>query len=165
MNKQGLINYLVKYNGVIFVAIASFCLFTGNIVTTYIFSIIYSALVIISIPGSFAMILMPSRVGIRMAIRFDEEGHKDIDISVWDTYMKNCENRFGELHIWLDLVTYLALLTMFIAAGVYFAFYISISCTIMLEAGRWKLYKVIKDKKTTWGAAAYLHEIQEFLKQ
>lgn len=149
----------------IIVIAAPFCLFTGSIVMAYAYLILYSALVIIGTLFSALAVFVPERVGMRMALGLDEKGHKGIDISVWDTYIKNYENRYGSLRNWLYIGVELILIAMFISAGAYLVVYIVIFSIIVKEASLWRVYKAMKRKKTIWKVAAFLHGIQESFEQ
>jgi len=165
MDKQTLMKFITKNTAVILAIICLFCLFAGNSATTGIYTVAYVLLTLIAMPSYFLMLFWPTKMGIRMSICLNKKDQKDIDISVWDAYVEKYENRYSSLHSWIDLAAHLSILAMFMAAEIWFVVYMDIICTAMGEAATWRLYKTIKNKKTMWGAAAFLHDIQESFKQ
>jgi len=164
MNKQIPMRFITKYCTVVFAVICLFCLFSGNSIATHIYTIAYVLLTLIVIPSYFLMIFTPRKMGMRMSICLDKKGQKDINISVWDTYIKKYENRYSHLSNWINLAAHFSILAMFMIAEIWFVVYLDIICTAVGEVAAWRLYKTIRDNKTTWGAASFLLQIQEACK-
>jgi len=164
MDKQILMKFITKYDAVILAVTCLFCLFAGNSTATGIYTGVYILLTLITIPTYFLILFWPTKTGMRMSICLNKEDQKDIDISVWDTYIKRYEDRYRSLHSWINLAAHLSILAMFMAAEIWFVVYMDIICTAIGEAATWRLYKTIKNKKTIWGAAAFVHSVQEFFK-
>lgn len=165
MDKQILMKFITKNTAVIFAVICSFCLFAGNSIIANIYTIAYVLLTLMAMSTYFLILLRPTKMGMRMSIRLNKRGQKDIDISVWDNYIEKYENRYSSLHSWINLAAHLSILAMFMAAEIWFVVCIDIGSAAIVEAGGWRLYKTIKNKKTVWEAAASLRDIQESFKQ
>ena len=164
MNKQILMEFITKHCTIILAVSCPFCLFIGSSIATYTYTIIYLLLILMATPTYLLMLFMPTRLGMRMSICLNKGDQKDIDISVWDAYIKKYEGRYGHLYSWINLVVHLCILAMFMAAGIWFVVYIDIIYTVIGEAAGWRLYKTIRDNKIMWGAASFLVQIQEACK-
>lgn len=156
------------YFNVLFAAVTPVFLFTSIPKAAFVYSVIYSILTVIGTVPFVVIALRPSKVAMSMAVRPDKNGRGAIDPSVWDNYVERYENRnkiktSGIVRI--NNIASFATIIMFMLAKIYPVVCLIVFSIIMGKIATWRLYKTIKDNKTTWGAAAFLFELQELFGQ
>jgi len=150
-----------------FTVLTPLFLFTGVPKAAFVYSIIYFILTAIGTALLTAMALRPSKVGMSMAVRLDENGRKVIDSSVWDHYVERYENRkkSRDKIAQINDIASFATIIMFMLARVYPVVCLIVFTIVIGKIAVWRLYKTIKSKRTSWGAAAFVLEVQELLGQ
>lgn len=145
------------------IAAAILCILKIGGLTATIAVIIYCILLGLTIIGILEQMFNPKAVGKRLGIKTDlKTGKASIDMSRYDQFIDRYEHRFSNIWFWLDIPIAMSWIVIFLVGGFPIISYMTPGVYMCSEIGRYRIYKIVKDNKTAWGAAAYVNEIQNF---
>lgn len=126
--------------------------------------IVYAFLLGASIIGIVAQLFDPAVIGMNVGISI-ENGKDTMKMEKYDEYLAKYESKHTSFDYWVSVVIALLWITLLLTAGANLLVYMTIIAIFANEIGKYRVYKCIKENKDSWGAAMYIHEIQNFVEE
>ena len=130
-----------------------------------IYIAVFSALKMIVTITWVPAVFRPTSKAIRVGIIVDKmTGERSVSLDKYDEFVTIYDNRHSNPLFWLTVLNLLILVAVAMAANMMWVLVVLVIEIIVTEIVKYRMRNLIEKKKTTWGAAALLHELQQFLK-
>lgn len=149
---------------VIAILIMAICLQIGGFVAIIALGM-WLLLVMVVLIGVVGMLIDPKIKGMDIGITRDENGRGSPNVTAWDEYITEYDNRYKSLALWLAVLLQMILFAIFIHYGYLYAAIIFVTSMILCEAARYRIYKCIKKNKLSWGVASVIVGMQDLHKE